>query len=445
MHHRLLTILPLFLVLHLSAQELYIPPGAEMTVQGAGTILTTSGQLINDGRLDLQTGTEFIGLGIISNPGVMFNSGTMYLYNDLTNLGTFNTSAGGLSFQGINDQTVTDGFLPVERVEVNKIGTVTFATDSTVITSLNNTGEALLTFTEGVLTTNGSPFVVARDASITPPNPGFNSYFQGTIISRGSGNRIFPVGDGGYYGTIELIDMRGGLATTELGVSLIHQNTPPPVPGPDLFGVSEENTWVVDALRSAPDSVQLQIDYIAEDLVNFTNRNEFKADLQSPVIAQSDSLPSGPFRSLGVESLFDTDADSTTMGILLAEKYASFDGELGPKYFAIAWAPLVDPEAPMFFPDAFSPADPNPINQTYKVFGQNVAREPFKIEIYNRFSILVYESDDFQEVNETGWDGTNLRGREEPTGTYYYYALYANKNDPDQNLIEKTGTILLLR
>jgi hypothetical protein len=45
----------------------------------------------------------------------------------------------------------------------------------------------------------------------------------------------------------------------------------------------------------------------------------------------------------------------------------------------------------------------------------------FSFQVWNRQGLIVYETDDFNQANAVGWDGTNSRnGAEIEGGTYSY-------------------------
>ncbi len=396
--------------------------------------LITNRELNNDGRLDIMTESQMISLGNVNNLGFLVNNGIISLYSDWTNTGTYNTEVGEMVFLGGNDQIIFNSYLPIRNLTVNKIGQVLLRGDSIKVSEELN-------FEDGVLTVDeNTQFIVSSQAEINQV-VGSESYFDGEIISRGSGYRLFPVGDGGFYGNFAFLSTSGAGQNTEVGVSMIHQNTEPPRPADDVVGVSSENVWKVDLRKGQLDAAQLQIDFIAEDLENFTLENEIRRTFDSPVIAQSDSGATGPFYTLGIESLIDT--DSITFGTIISGDSAQFTN-LGSKYFAIALAPQIDPAGQIYFPNVFAPQASDPDNQTYKVFGEHIANEPFQIKIYNRFSKLVYSSNTFEESNQIGWNGVNSEGRDEPTGIFYVFVTYAYEYDVE-TLIEYSSSILLQR
>lgn len=399
---------------------------------------TVSGNLNNSGSFQIGSGNQqteamFFGLGNVTNTGLINNVGTVTLFSNWTNEGVYNSNLGKMSFQGGANQTIFNSYLRIENLEVNKAGRVTLTGDSVKITNR-------LGFLDGVLSAGeNTRFIVDTDAEIDYLTGFYNSYFEGTLIARGLRNRVFPVGDGDFYGSIGLIDMMG--INPEVAVSMTHQPVVAPIPGGDLVGVSGQNKWQVELRKGSIDSVQIQIDFIAEDLENFDIENDVRRFFDSPVVAESSEGIEGPYLSLGIESL--SNSDSLTTGLILSKEYAKYD-QPGSRYYAIALEPQLDAEGQIYFPNVFAPEASDPDNQVFKVFGHGIANQPFKLEIYNRWSVLVYETDTFEEANTLGWDGQNRTGREEQSGIYYVYVKYAYSNNPEA-IRDYNGPVLLKR
>ncbi|MBL4594754.1 MAG: gliding motility-associated C-terminal domain-containing protein, partial [Flavobacteriales bacterium] len=57
------------------------------------------------------------------------------------------------------------------------------------------------------------------------------------------------------------------------------------------------------------------------------------------------------------------------------------------------------------------------LNDVYKISGiSNPCHDEIKVEIYNRWGLLIYESSEYPEFE---WDGTNKSGTKVPAGTYF--------------------------
>lgn len=412
-------------------QDLFIPQQAELTIS-SNAIISTGTNLINNGRVEIATGSSYMSMGNITNTGFLINNGQLELYQNWVNVGTFNTSMGEMIFAGSSDQKFASTYLPIATLTISKMGKLEFEADSIKITDE-------LKFVEGVLNPGeNTRFIVDSDADIIH-EAGSQSYFEGTMISRGTGYRIFPVGDGGYFGTLSFLEMQGTGNSNELEIALEHLPIAA-MPGEDLIGISDQNRWKIKQTKGDINHAVLQIDFEEENLESFTNQNTIRRKYDSPVIAISDSIV-GPYHSLGVESLIAT--DSVTYGTIIgAESVALKKDET--RYFGVALAPTVDPKGEIFFPNVFAPSASDIRNQSYKVFGELIAEKPFQIRIYNRFSTLVYQADSFEEANKEGWNGLNESGKEEESGVFFVFVQYAYQYEPER-IHEYSGSLLLKR
>ncbi len=98
--------------------------------------------------------------------------------------------------------------------------------------------------------------------------------------------------------------------------------------------------------------------------------------------------------------------------------------------------------AKISFPNAFNPTSNNLLNKEFKVVGEFGGFKSYKMNIFNRWGQLVFESEDPTE----GWDGT-YNGEDAPYGTYVYSAFFESYESSVQSSLEvkKTGTVTLLR
>lgn len=84
----------------------------------------------------------------------------------------------------------------------------------------------------------------------------------------------------------------------------------------------------------------------------------------------------------------------------------------------------------LFIPNVFSPNDDD-INDRFLV--EYTGSQPFTIQVYDRWGVMVYESRNKQQ----GWNGKDQQGNDVPDGVYYYYVKIADK--------EYAGDVTLVR
>ncbi|MEO9871470.1 T9SS type B sorting domain-containing protein [Ekhidna sp.] len=355
---------------------------------------------ISDGA-NLEVGGE------LQNRGIIQNEGTLSLYGNWLINNNFNGLIGTLQFLGDSTQMVGPPELTISGLVINQGGEVMFPGDEyTILDRLE------LRF-GNIKPGDDTRFVLGPTAEIFGGSN--TSYFDGTLISRGSGIKTFPVGSDGVHAPITLLNVFG--FDTEIAATFLGENSSDPIPGDSLLGVSHKGLWEVELLSGTTDPTRIAIDFNNEDLNDFRVKNDIRHRISSPVIAYSDN-PTGIFQSLGVNSLVNT--DSITFGSIASQLTVRpiRDRKI---YLALALAPQVPDEGLYFIPQAFSPQASDPKNQTFRIFGQQVAEEGFALQIYNRYGVLVYSTSSFAEANQRGWDGISQQtGASEPAGVFYY-------------------------
>lgn len=403
-------------ILLLSVLLAFLPKAQQLHIQGDAILYISSGA-------NLEVG------GDLENAGTLLNTGTLSLYGSWPINNIFNGIEGDLFFLGGEDQVVAPPSLLVNSLTMDQGGEVSFLGDRFEVTQD-------IFFNNGVVKTgDNTKFILGSNVRIIGGSA--SSYFQGKLTYQGSGIRKFPMGYEGIYAPITILEVFG--AEPELTVAFQSPNNEQPIPDDELLGVSGSGIWEVQLTGGTIAGTPVQIDFNGEDLENFGIRNNIRHRVNSPVIAVSDA-PGGLFTSLGVESLFDS--DSITFGSITTEIDFSPE-ELETAYFAIGLAPRIDPNGLVYIPEIFSPAASDPDNQTFRIFGERILPDNFRLEIYNRLGSLVYSTLSFQEANEIGWDGTNQRtGNQEPSGLYYYQVVLTRING---QIEEREGPFYLQR
>ncbi len=406
---KIATYISLILTLTLQGQQLYVSGDAILYVSPGANVGIT---------------------GDLENDGTILNVGTISLFGNWSINNIFNGNEGELVFLGGQEQMVTISTpLLINSLVLDQSGDVSFDMDELTVTDD-------ITFNNGVIKTGENTRFILED-NVRVLGGSVTSYFQGKLTYKGSGIRKFPMGYEGVYAPITMLDVFG--ADPELTVFFQTPNDEQPIPDDDLLGVSGRGIWEVALSGGNMNGTPIQIDFSGEDLENFDLVNNIRHRVNSPVIAISDA-PGGTFRSLGVESLLDT--DSITRGSIVSE--VDFEPqEMETVYLAIGLAPRIDPAGLVYIPQIFSPNATDPDNRTFRIFGERILRDNFSLEIFNRFGSLVYSTDSFDEANQVGWDGINQRtGREEPSGLYYYQVVLTRING---ELDERTGPFYLQR
>ncbi len=98
--------------------------------------------------------------------------------------------------------------------------------------------------------------------------------------------------------------------------------------------------------------------------------------------------------------------------------------------------------AKLNYPNAFRPSSTVSENQIFKIIGQTSALAKYRLQIYNRWGQLIFETEDPAE----GWDG-NHKGELAPHGTYVWVSVHESFESGKQGMvsIDTRGTVVLLR
>ncbi|KOY86076.1 hypothetical protein AD998_07885 [bacterium 336/3] len=97
----------------------------------------------------------------------------------------------------------------------------------------------------------------------------------------------------------------------------------------------------------------------------------------------------------------------------------------------------------LFVPNAFTPQNSDPKNQSFKVFGNGIGE--ITLRIFDKLGQVVYETSNVAEATTTGWNGT-FNGKDLPTGifTWELKGKYLTGNELSYKG-KKSGTVLLVR
>ncbi len=93
-------------------------------------------------------------------------------------------------------------------------------------------------------------------------------------------------------------------------------------------------------------------------------------------------------------------------------------------------------------PNAFSLNASLTENQTFKIFPSFV--QDFEIYIYNRWGEIIFYSNNLEDMEAVGWDGT-FKGQFVQLGTYAYVMKFRSATNPDRGVFEQHGAITVIR
>ena len=366
-----------------------------------GQTLTNQSNFFIPVGLEVHLDGDFVNEGFIQNQGSLFVSGNWKNSNVYQGIGNV-----------ILDGSVVQSFYnnknAVNHLTVNGAGQKNML-DLVPVTSR-------LDLLLGVVNvTDSDTLLLAQTATIGGGSPA--SYVEGAMTYAGSGYKFFPIGKNGNYYPVEMLDITGITPMTEIEV---FENLPSVIFPPDVNPFSTVY-WQRKNIRGTFISSPLSLGYQIPD--DYTNRHVID-------ILQSDALDLG-FSVLGTSrveygNVIDkviTDA-AATGSIYVVGESIPVDGISGEFYFSTS----------------LSPHASDPDNRVVKVFGNQLVENDFLFVVYNRWGLLVYETNSLKEMLAKGWDGTQ-KGERLPSGAYPFVLKAMSRAG---NVIEKRGVISIV-
>ena len=235
--------------------------------------LTNAGSLINIGENSI----VFVKDTIVNN-GTIINNGDMQVGGSWINNSEYNAGHGQITFNSNLPQIINHNDQSFSRLTISGGGEKIFLANITI--------ENELDLTDGILVSQNNSHIVFSDgAQITGGSD--DSHIRGPVYHMGTGDKVFPVGNGSIYLPVELINIQGSSA--QVGIQPVELEGTLLSPSPVLNAISSNRYWKVDVVSGS----------LAESQVVLPVRNEaIVANAAEVVVAQSAGL-SDNFESLG--------------------------------------------------------------------------------------------------------------------------------------------------
>ncbi|RLD66823.1 MAG: hypothetical protein DRI84_03975 [Bacteroidetes bacterium] len=170
---------------------------------GGNATKTPDGNLDVNGDLTIESGST------------LSQGGTVNVAGDWSNSGTFTQGTQTVTFDGASSQTISGSTTTTfYNMTVNNTGGITLSRTANV----SNT----LTLTSGIVNSTSTNPLVFTSAATAFSGGSSTSHIDGPTQKVGSGNFIFPTGDGGKYARIGISALSG----TETFTAQYNQSTP---------------------------------------------------------------------------------------------------------------------------------------------------------------------------------------------------------------------------
>lgn len=323
----------------------------------------------------------------IVNNGTIINNGDMQVGGSWINNAQYDAGLGQITFNSDLPQIINHNDQSFSKLTISGGGQKLFLADITV--------EDELDLSDGTLVSeNNSRIIFSPDAQVTGGSD--NSHIQGAVYHQGSGDKLFPVGNGRTFLPVELLGVGG--SSPVVGVRLIDPVGTPLPASPSLNAVSTNRYWEIDIVSGSLDNALAVLPVRDEAIV--TSATEV-------VVAQS-SAPTQAFESLGQSSFEGMSSD----GKVTSEEFVT------QPYLSIGTA---SSDATLFVYNAISPNN-DAMGQNEFLIIRNIERHPEnRFSLFNRWGDKVFEIGNYDNERRVFRGKSNMGGESDlVNGTYFY-------------------------
>lgn len=365
-------------------------------------------QLHNASNLYVGTGIEVHVDGAISNTGFVQNQGELFVAGDWLNSNIYQ-GLGRITLDGSATQRLKNNTNNFYSLRINSGGNIDWQ-DNIVIDNRLELLKGIIRVTD--------PYALTLAASATVEGGSQSSYVEGPVISRGTGYRFFPVGKGGGYYPVDLLDVAG--IDPVVKVEAFDQMETFRLAGYDrvLSDVYWQQTTLGGTYTGSPVTLGYNLPQGSENGLTEIFQSASSSELFTPAGNTSVAYESGNDKIT---------TSSTLNGTLLL---------IGSR---VVVAPGTEK---FYFPTSLSPEAADPNNRSIRVFGAQLTEEGFLFVVFNRWGQQVFESRSLEFMSTTGWSGQQHTGGTLSSGAYPYVIKGKLKSG---EAMEQKGMISILR
>jgi len=345
------------------------------------------------------------------NNGTINNDGAISVVGDITNSGTIN-DIGSIYLIGTN-----------QAIDIND-------TINTLV--INGTGEKsiisnlyiqdYIDLQNGfLLPVDDNKIVLLQNASTSVGSTA--SFVKGILYSRGEGSKYYPIGLDTTFMPVEMQWIQSDtLPLVGMSAHLFEKDSIP-FAGKGAKDILTTRYWKQEVVEGNITEGHISLPILPQDI------NYYTAD--SVVVVMSNERL-GPYRSLGpndevvsrIPDLYTTSVDTANYKFYTLGIFHEMNWDL------------------LYIPNALSQNTPDINEQAIRIYGSVFKDEEFSFVVTNKWGNVVFESNSVTEMEENGWDGTNIKtGNREQIGIYHYYLKALTKRD---NWYKKAGSIWII-
>lgn len=361
-------------------------------IYALSTGVVSAQNLYNESIISIGSTSVLYVKDTIINEGTIINNGDMQVGGSWINHADYDAGQGQITFNSDARQIINHNDQSFSRLTLVGGGEKLFLADITI--------ENELDLADGVLTTeNGSRIIISESAVVTGGSDA--SHVNGPVYHRGSGDKLFPLGNGSVYLPVELLNVEGSQA--EVGVTGIELNGQTLSASPSLQAISSNRYWQVDVVSGSVGNAQVILPVRDEDIVTVA---------EEVVVAQSNGADQ-PFESLGRSAFEGTTADGrVTSDRLLSMALLAVGTATGREGIIVY--------------NALSPNGDD--SNDFLIIG-NIENFPDnKFTLFNRWGDKVFEIDNYDNKQRVFRGKTNIGGEKDLSSGTYFYTVETEKN-----------------
>lgn len=360
----------------------------------AGQIFVNNGAIVS-----ISEGTILSIPDSMVNKGTLINNGDVIIYGAWINTGTYDPGTGQVNFDSDLDQVINHNAQSIGKLVISGGGQKEFLADIFV--------QSAITLTDGILVSkNGARIVMDNNVTVTGGSDA--SHINGPVERRGTGDWLFPVGNGSTYLPVIIPAVS---SASSFGILTLHELTTGEVLTGDMEveKMSTKRYWEI--VTGGPIS-QTSI------LLPFDDEDDLGGE-NLIVVASNNST--GPYANVSAAIV----PGVVTPGFIPSKPHPI------QKYYAVALL-LTERDIEVF--NAVS-AGSDGKNDFFTI--RNIEFYPEnRVTIHNRWGDLVFEMNGYDNVQNV-FRGVSKNGNELPSGTYFYSI---NLGDGSE---KKTGYLVL--
>lgn len=390
-------------------------------------------QTTNQGMLYVSEGTAFSTVQSFNNEetGAFYNDGQAFIYSHFNNNGIvdFHQNTGIMRFIGSTDQNISGSN---ESYFYNSYFNNTSSMAPFKVSGhIHITGNA--DFYNGILDNDNFGGDITFNTNALHSNTSDYSHVDGAVFKIGDTEFTFPIGDGGYYRFASISAPAASTAIFESKFYFENSNTlyAHELKDGAIEAIDNQEYWIINKESSRAEDMLITLSWrdvtTPQDMIAAASNNTL-------TIVRWDEQANMWVNEGGA---IDIDNNTVTTAV---NGYGVFT-------FGRLKADLSLPCNVIVYNAVTSNKDGQNDYLRIDSAMDNCARD-FKVQIYNRWGVKVFESDNYG-INGDLFDGFS-RGRltvndfkQLPTGTYYYILDYQYGNPIENNRHKKAGFLYL--